>query len=57
MSGVLKMRGGALLSSAGRAGPRRLAVIALSGTALVALVVAVGTQRPLKRSRYRAMPA
>ena len=41
MSGVLKMRGGALLSSAGRAGPRRLAVIALSGTALVALVVAV----------------
>ena len=41
MSGVLKMRGGALLSGAGRAGPRRLAVIALSGTAIATLVVVV----------------
>ena len=50
MSGVLKMRGGALLSSAGRAGPRRLAVIALSGTAIVALVVAVAL------SGHQALP-
>jgi intracellular multiplication protein IcmE len=41
MSGVLKLRGGALLSSAGRAGPRRLAGIALIGTAIGALVVVV----------------
>ena len=50
MSGVLKMRGGALLSGAGRAGPRRLAVIALSGTAIVALVVAVAL------SGHQALP-
>ena len=50
MSGVLKMRGGALLSSAGRAGPRRLAVIAMSGTAIVALVVVVAL------SGHKAVP-
>ena len=50
MSGVLKMRGGALLSSAGRAGPRRLAVIAMSGTAIVALVVVVAL------SGHKALP-
>ena len=50
MSGVLKMRGGALLSSAGRAGPRRLAVIAVSGTAIVALVVVVAL------SGHKAVP-
>ena len=51
MSGVLKMRGGALLSTAGRAGPRRLAVIAMSGTAIVALVVVVAL------SGHKAPPA
>jgi intracellular multiplication protein IcmE len=51
MSGVLKMRGGAFLSTAGRAGPRRLAVIAMSGTAIVALVVVVAL------SGHKAPPA
>jgi intracellular multiplication protein IcmE len=50
MSGVLKLRAGNLLSDAGRAGPRRLAMIALGGAAIATLVVAVvlsGDQAPL----------
>lgn len=49
MSGVLKLGREGLLSGAGRAGPRRLAMIALAGTALVAvgaLVVFSGTSQP-----------
>ena len=49
MSGVLKMGRDGILSGAGRAGPRRLAMIALGGTALVALgalVVFSGSSQP-----------
>ena len=52
MSGVLKMRGGAPCwkQCEASAGPRRLAVIAMSGTAIVALVVVVAL------SGHRAVP-
>ena len=59
MSVTLRMRGQAFLSSAGQAGPRRLAMIALSGTAIVALVLAValsGHQAPPESRDARMKP-